>query len=425
MEKAILKVKTGELSGERAAELYCIPQRTLGGRIQYPERIAGAVFKLIKLKELVAKLPPFYSKLVLEKQKKSEKTQIENVSDPQEEAKLSCGKNEDPDGFKLAEVNPIIGKGVFTTKVFAKNDFLLEYKGELISNEEGIKRHEKYGIDKGCFIYFFEHNIAGNKHNIKYCIDATEDCHLARYVNDSKKKPNCKMKKVMVRESPHLCLFAIKDIDVGTELRYDYMDDGKLWWRNFIEYKTPYQLPKVDLDDNEYDFTISDVKEIKEEKKEDIITSSPIILLEKIPAAAAEVVTSKKSLNFYNEVTHKAPEKDSYQNVNIKKFEERTLNKKDEYFQLITVEEAEKILFEKPEKDEIEEPFKESSYFQPWGGGTFKSQRKLLSLQEKKDGFQEKNKSKESSQEKEGFQNKELFDQPSYNKLKIERSVME
>lgn len=42
MEKAIAKVKTGELNCKGAAELYCIPRRTQGGRIQYLERIAGA-----------------------------------------------------------------------------------------------------------------------------------------------------------------------------------------------------------------------------------------------------------------------------------------------------------------------------------------------------------------------------------------------
>ena len=30
------------------------------------------------------------------------------------------------------------------------------------------------------------------------------------------------MKKVMVHSLPHLCLFAVKEIFSGTELRYDY-----------------------------------------------------------------------------------------------------------------------------------------------------------------------------------------------------------
>jgi len=45
---------------------------------------------------------------------------------------------------------------------------------------------------------------------------------LARYVNDSPPaKINCKVERKMFGEIPHLCLFAIKDIDAGTELRYN------------------------------------------------------------------------------------------------------------------------------------------------------------------------------------------------------------
>ena len=44
------------------------------------------------------------------------------------------------------------------------------------------------------------------------------------------------MTKVVVNGRPHLCLFAITDIGVWTELRYDYKDDGKLWWRNNVSY---------------------------------------------------------------------------------------------------------------------------------------------------------------------------------------------
>ena len=46
----------------------------------------------------------------------------------------------------------------------------------------------------------------------------------------------------MYEKKPHLCLFAIEDIEVGEELRYNYGEDKKLlWWRAkvkcvFIEY---------------------------------------------------------------------------------------------------------------------------------------------------------------------------------------------
>ena len=38
------------------------------------------------------------------------------------------------------------------------------------------------------------------------------------------------MQKIDVDGSPHLCLFALADIDDGIELRYNYGAPG-LWWR--------------------------------------------------------------------------------------------------------------------------------------------------------------------------------------------------
>jgi len=38
------------------------------------------------------------------------------------------------------------------------------------------------------------------------------------------------MKMVEVDNKPHLCLFALKDLVPGTELRYDY-GDGNYAWR--------------------------------------------------------------------------------------------------------------------------------------------------------------------------------------------------
>ncbi|KAI4903902.1 hypothetical protein NFI96_028811 [Prochilodus magdalenae] len=62
-------------------------------------------------------------------------------------------------------------------------------------------------------------------------IDATrEDDSLGRLVNDENKNPNCKMKKIIVQERPHLCLFATRDIVPGEEIAYDY--GGSDWpWR--------------------------------------------------------------------------------------------------------------------------------------------------------------------------------------------------
>lgn len=50
----------------------------------------------------------------------------------------------------------LLGRGVFTTKLFSKGDFLLEYKGELITEDEGSRREDLYDPDLGSFFFFFK-----------------------------------------------------------------------------------------------------------------------------------------------------------------------------------------------------------------------------------------------------------------------------
>ena len=72
--------------------------------------------------------------------------------------------------------------------------------------------------------------------NLYFSVDATETTGLCKYINDSP-VPNCVMKKISVEHRPYLCLFALKDIDIGEELRYNYGDASKnLWWRKNVCY---------------------------------------------------------------------------------------------------------------------------------------------------------------------------------------------
>ncbi|CAC5403206.1 unnamed protein product [Mytilus coruscus] len=125
--------------------------------------------------------------------------------------------------------NPSPGKGVFTSRDFKKGDFLLEYEGELLSSEEGVSRlddHVASGI--GCYVFFFK-----NKDEKKLSIDGTYSRLKARYVNDGiGMEKNSVMKRIDVDDSPHLALFAVRDIKTGEELRYDYGETSKyLPWR--------------------------------------------------------------------------------------------------------------------------------------------------------------------------------------------------
>ena len=58
-------------------------------------------------------------------------------------------------------------------------------------------------------------------------------------VNDDHRKPNCKMKLVEFDGKECLALFAICNIEIGTELRYDYGDPTS-YWRKVIFFFIPF-----------------------------------------------------------------------------------------------------------------------------------------------------------------------------------------
>jgi uncharacterized UBP type Zn finger protein len=67
-----------------------------------------------------------------------------------------------------------------------------------------------------------------------FSVDATRKIDsLGRYVNDEHRKPNSVMKKIVHRDTVHLCLFALRNIEAGDELRYDYGPDknNAMPWR--------------------------------------------------------------------------------------------------------------------------------------------------------------------------------------------------
>ncbi|XP_059187548.1 N-lysine methyltransferase KMT5A-A-like [Centropristis striata] len=133
---------------------------------------------------------------------------------------LSAG---DKPWFAVRFINNIKGRGVFATEPIEQGSFVLEYRGEFISAEECRSRN--YSETQSTFLYDFDWQKR------QWCIDASkEDGSLGRLVNDDHKSPNCVMKKVIVNNRPHLCLFAVRNIEVGTELDYNY-GDSKWPWR--------------------------------------------------------------------------------------------------------------------------------------------------------------------------------------------------
>lgn len=115
------------------------------------------------------------------------------------------------------------GLGLFVQHPIKKGEFLIEYSGPVISNKEAEKKAGKY---------LFEVNS-------RKTVDGSVRNNMARYINHSC-APNC---EVYV-EKGRLNVYAIRNINIGDELHYNY---GKEYFDEHIE---PYgcKCSKCDSD---------------------------------------------------------------------------------------------------------------------------------------------------------------------------------
>ncbi|XP_030604509.1 histone-lysine N-methyltransferase set-1-like [Archocentrus centrarchus] len=151
---------------------------------------------------------------------------------PQHDAEYYIKLEIDKTGLTEQFINPCKGRGVIATQLFKQGDFILEYRGKLSKVDPYLQR-DKFNDTVEVFLFDFKWK------GTCWCIDASiEDKSLGRLVNDDHRRPNCKMKTVEVEGIPHLCLFALRDIEPGEEITYNY---GKAdWpWRKMDKSSTP------------------------------------------------------------------------------------------------------------------------------------------------------------------------------------------
>ncbi|CAG9947038.1 unnamed protein product [Clonostachys rosea f. rosea IK726] len=108
------------------------------------------------------------------------------------------------------------GYGVRSNRCFEPNQIIMEYAGEIITEEECERRMNEIYKNNDCYyLMSFDQNMI---------IDATTGS-IARFVNHSC-NPNCRMIKWIVAGQPRMALFAgDKPILTGDELTYDYNFD--------------------------------------------------------------------------------------------------------------------------------------------------------------------------------------------------------
>ena len=103
----------------------------------------------------------------------------------------------------------IHGKGVFALQPIAKGETVIEYKGEVITWKEALRRHPHDPSDPNHTFYFHvdEHNV----------IDAKYGGNAARWINHAC-APNCEADEVDGR----IFIKALRTVKPGEELFYDY-----------------------------------------------------------------------------------------------------------------------------------------------------------------------------------------------------------
>lgn len=96
------------------------------------------------------------------------------------------------------------GLGLFTDVDLKKNDFIIEYVGDVLTRKESNIRGGQY---------LFETNE-------NRVIDGSSRKNIARYINHSC-APNCEVRI----ERGHINVYALKNIKKGEELNYDYEEE--------------------------------------------------------------------------------------------------------------------------------------------------------------------------------------------------------
>lgn len=139
-----------------------------------------------------------------------------------------------------------VGYGIYTAESIAQNDFVIEYVGELISNDEGVRREARRGdIFGGESPPSYTFTLLRDEGTL---VDAAVYGNLSRYINHAAsskqdRSGRCNLLVLM----PRVCYvngdFRIKfnakrDIRVGEELLFDYGENFPNLTKKLLDSKT-------------------------------------------------------------------------------------------------------------------------------------------------------------------------------------------
>jgi hypothetical protein len=103
--------------------------------------------------------------------------------------------------------------GLFADQHISMNDFVIEYKGELVTTRECERRSKMYE-EEGRDDYIF-------RVDREWFVDATMKGSMARFINHCC-APNCYTQIIKHKNQSKIIIYAKRDIQPGEELSYDY-----------------------------------------------------------------------------------------------------------------------------------------------------------------------------------------------------------
>lgn len=115
------------------------------------------------------------------------------------------------------------GWGVRTLRAIKKGTFVIQYVGEVISNEEAERRGKQYDVTGRTYLFDLDYNEIDGQ--CPYTVDAAMYGNISHFINHSC-DPNLAVYAIWINcldpNLPNLALFAIKDIKQNEELTFDY-----------------------------------------------------------------------------------------------------------------------------------------------------------------------------------------------------------
>jgi uncharacterized protein len=105
--------------------------------------------------------------------------------------------------------SPVHGKGVFALQRIAARERVLEYKGEVRSWREAVRRHQRHGVDGHTFFFGLSDGRV---------IDGSQNGNSARWLNHA-----CTANCEAIEDAGRVFIETLQDIDAGQELFIEYL----------------------------------------------------------------------------------------------------------------------------------------------------------------------------------------------------------